>query len=271
MSMRADRFVPEILRRRRDPDFPGLEVRLAAYRQRAFARHIHEAWCVGLVLSGATCVRLGASTRRLGAGALALIGPGEPHACNPEPDGRLCTLLFSLPSESVRPILGGAAAPAFQASFLREPKCVARLVGFYRALGSPAGRLHKETLLCAALEPLFVRQAAPGPRRASATMGRVREFLRAQYRRNVSLVELAALAGLAPTSLLRLFKREYGLPPHAYQNFLRVEQAKTLLATDLPAAQVALEAGFADQSHLIRRFTPLVGATPGQYRQSLLP
>ncbi|WP_366521660.1 AraC family transcriptional regulator [Solidesulfovibrio sp.] len=37
----------------------------------------------------------------------------------------------------------------------------------------------------------------------------------------------------------------------------------------MPAAQVALEAGFADQSHLIRVFTPLVGATPGQYRRCL--
>jgi len=48
-----------------------------------------------------------------------------------------------------------------------------------------------------------------------------------------------------------------------------VEAAKTFLAKGMPAACVAQEVGFADQSHLIRTFTPLVGATPGQYRLAL--
>jgi AraC-like DNA-binding protein len=272
MSARAHRFAPEILRRRFDPDCPGLEVLLSAYRRRAFATHIHDAWCVGLVLAGATRVRHGGAVRRLTGGSTALIGPGEPHACNPEPDGRLCSMMFFLDDAAARTVAGDAGEPAFCASVLGDPLLARRLVGLYRALGSPAvGRLRKETLLCLALEPLFTRRAARGPRRDAVSLARVRDYLQAHSRQNVSLAELAALAGLAPTTLLRLFKRRYGLPPHAYRNFLRVEKAKALLATDLPAAQVALEAGFVDQSHLIRRFTPLVGATPGQYRQSLVP
>ena len=73
------RFAPDILHHRTDPDLPGLTARLAAYRRQAFALHIHEAWSVGLVLSGATTVRLSGKAARIEAGSLACIGPGQPH------------------------------------------------------------------------------------------------------------------------------------------------------------------------------------------------
>jgi AraC-like DNA-binding protein len=46
--------------------------------------------------------------------------------------------------------------------------------------------------------------------------------------------------------------------------------AKQLLARGMSIAQVAAEVGFADQSHLTRKFKSLVGATPRQYQQALL-
>ena len=269
MSARTPRFAPEILRRRLDPDLPGLEARLTAYRRQAFSRHIHDAWCVGLVLSGATRARLGAATYRIAAGEAALIGPGEPHACNPEPDGRLCSLVLSLDAAAIRLAVGGAGEPAFRAPLVRDSLLARRCAGLYRTLGTPCERLRKESLVCLALAPLFLRRAGRVPLREPGAAARVREYLRAHYRQNVPLAALAALAGRSPTHLLRLFKREYGLPPHAYQNHLRVERAKALLATDLPAAQVALAAGSADQSHPTRALTPPAGAPPPQYRRSL--
>ncbi len=269
MSGRSPRFAPEILRRRLDPELPGLEARLAAYRRQAFASHIHDAWCVGLVLSGATRMRQGAAARRVGAGEAALIDPGVPHSCNPEPDGRLGYVMFFLDRRALAAAAGEEGEPVFRAPVVRDPALSRRLVGLYRVLGAPGGRLSKETLLCRALGPLLGGRSSGEPRRGDGAAALVRDYLREHPRENASLAALAALAGRSPAYLLRLFKRRYGLPPHAYQNHLRVERAKALLATDLPAAQVALEAGFADQSHLIRVFTPLVGATPGQYRRCL--
>lgn len=268
MPRRAASFAPELLRRRDDSDLPGLEARLAAYRRQVFSRHIHDAWCVGLILSGATRVRRSGGLGRITAGETALIAPGEPHACNPEPDGRLAYVMFFLGREAVR-LAGIGDEPAFRAPLVRDPLLAARLAGLYRAMATRRCRLEKQSLLCLALTPLFSGTDRL-PRPCGRGLGRVREYLREHWRDKVSLAELAALAGHSPTHVLRLFKREYGLPPHAYQNFLRVERAKALLAgTDLPAAAVAQEVGFADQSHLIRTFTPQVGATPNQYRLSL--
>ncbi|MBI1877856.1 MAG: helix-turn-helix transcriptional regulator, partial [Chloroflexi bacterium] len=74
-----------------------------------------------------------------------------------------------------------------------------------------------------------------------------------------------AISNLSPFHLLRAFRAELGLPPHAYLTQIRIERAKALLAQGWPVAQVAFETGFADQSHLTKRFKGIVGVAPGQY------
>jgi AraC-like DNA-binding protein len=62
-----------------------------------------------------------------------------------------------------------------------------------------------------------------------------------------------------------MFTRHMGLPPHAYRKQQRIHKAKQLLRNRMPISRVAVEAGFADQSHLTRHFKQIVGVTPGQY------
>jgi AraC family transcriptional regulator len=85
-----------------------------------------------------------------------------------------------------------------------------------------------------------------------------------------TLEQLAAVARLSPYHFARQFKIATGLPPHQYVIQRRVERAKQLLqaATDLPLAEVALHAGFSDQSVLCLHFKRLVGVTPRQFRMS---
>jgi AraC-like DNA-binding protein len=55
------------------------------------------------------------------------------------------------------------------------------------------------------------------------------------------------------------------LPPHLYQTQLRLRHAKRLMLDGEPPAFAAASVGFADQSHLIRKFKAAYGITPGQY------
>ncbi|HYQ05133.1 MAG TPA: AraC family transcriptional regulator [Polyangiaceae bacterium] len=81
----------------------------------------------------------------------------------------------------------------------------------------------------------------------------------------VDLNTLARVAGLNRFQALRAFKKYFGLPPHAYQLRLRVTRARVLLLQGASASEVALQCGFADQSHLIRHFKRIAGVTPSQY------
>ncbi len=94
------------------------------------------------------------------------------------------------------------------------------------------------------------------------------DYIEANFTRDISLVEIAAAAGLSPTHLTELFRRHTATTPYAYVLDRRLTHAIHLLReTDLPISHVALEAGFADQQHLTRMLRARRGCTPKQVRQ----
>jgi AraC family transcriptional regulator len=117
---------------------------------------------------------------------------------------------------------------------------------------------------------LAPRQPALGPDGA-LPRGRLRavvDYVQGHLDADPSLAEMAAVARLSPYHFARQFKAATGLPPHGYVIMCRVERAKDLLQaeTDLSLAQVAVRAGFSDQSQFCHHFRRLVGVTPGRFR-----
>jgi AraC-like DNA-binding protein len=95
-----------------------------------------------------------------------------------------------------------------------------------------------------------------------------REFLHEHAAGRVRLDDLAAVAGLSPPHLVRVFSRAVGMPPHRYHTWLRIERAKRLLISDdITIGEVALAVGFHDHPHFSRTFRRWVGFAPSRYRQ----
>ena len=78
--------------------------------------------------------------------------------------------------------------------------------------------------------------------------------------------EAQAFASVAMPEISRAFRAAYGTSPHAYLIQLRLLRARRLLAAGMRPALAAAECGFADQSHLGRRFRRAYGLTPAAYR-----
>jgi AraC-like DNA-binding protein len=117
---------------------------------------------------------------------------------------------------------------------------------------------------------LFGRYGQPKP--SAAPKGRernkmalVRDYIAAHYTQDISINDLAAVSGLSRYHLMRSFAREYGLPPHAYINQLRLSAARKLMIAGHRPADAAASVGFYDQSHLARLFKRAYGITPGAY------
>lgn len=80
--------------------------------------------------------------------------------------------------------------------------------------------------------------------------------------------DMAALTFTSKYNLIRSFKQEVGLTPHQFQIQNRVRKAQKLLNGSSSVVEVALAAGFFDQSHFIRCFEKIVGLTPTEYKRA---
>lgn len=97
-------------------------------------------------------------------------------------------------------------------------------------------------------------------------VARLTEFIEENLDRPICLEDLAALVNVSRFHFSRLFKRTIGVTAISYVEQCRIRRAKSLiLETAMPLAQVALAAGFADQSHFTRRFQRHVGCTPAAF------
>lgn len=86
----------------------------------------------------------------------------------------------------------------------------------------------------------------------------------------LSLAEIAKVAGVSVSHLKTLFRRSTGTPVHQYILRRRVERAKLLLQDgSLSIAQIAFATGFAHQSHLARHMRKILGVTPAAARKEL--
>ncbi|MGO8959707.1 MAG: helix-turn-helix domain-containing protein, partial [Streptosporangiaceae bacterium] len=219
---------------------------------------------------------------RAGPGAVALLDPEVVHTGHAAtPAGWTYRVLY--PEVSVVTEVAGQlgwrrGTPRFPETVLYDDRSAALLRSAHRA-AEHGDRLASSSLLTTALAGLLRAHAANGhatapeatrataPRRAPFAVGAVCELLHERLAEPPSLSELAATTGLSQFALLRAFRTQTGLPPHAYLNQLRVRRARALLDDGLAPSEVAALTGFADQAHLTRHFKRVVGVPPGAYQR----
>jgi len=116
-------------------------------------------------------------------------------------------------------------------------------------------------------EPQSPRRRRPRGGLAPGALRRVREYVEDRLAERIELRELAAIASLSECHFSRAFKQSTGLPPHRYVIARRIASAARMIEdTNRPLAEVALAAGFSDQSHFTRVFVDVMGETPRAFR-----
>ena len=99
-------------------------------------------------------------------------------------------------------------------------------------------------------------------------MKRACERLESDLSGKFTLQEIAAELGLSVSHFSRAFRTSVGLPPHQWLLRQRVDAAKQLMTVrGLSLAEIAISAGFANQSHFTRVFSALVGVSPAVWRR----
>jgi AraC-like DNA-binding protein len=253
---------------------PGVDLLRATYVTHRYTRHAHETYTLALIEDGVEEFRYGGSLLRAGRGAVALLNPEMVHTGQAGvPGGWSYRVLYpsvSLVREVSAELTGSPGTPFFPDTVVNDPRSARRVRAAHLA-AEHGGPLASATLLHDALAGLLREHARAGRRtrspEARPVVRTAVSLLRERVTDPPTLDELTLVTGVGPYALMRAFRAETGLPPHAYLNQLRVRQARQLLDRGVPPARAAAEAGFADQAHLTRHFKRVVGVPPGAYQR----
>jgi AraC family transcriptional regulator len=168
------------------------------------------------------------------------------------------------------PARAAALAPAI---YVRDPQIeqLGRILQAERDDGDPGGRLFTDSIAAALAARLLGRQsgrAAPAPARRALPAWRLRaviDYVEAHLDRELTLAELAGVAGFSVSHFKALFKQAIGVPVHRYVLERRVERARVLLLeARRGTTEIALEAGFSHASHMARCMRRVLGLSPAQ-------
>lgn len=247
-------------------------VAVTADTPRAFMRHSHDQFGLGIILRGAQTSLSGRGTVEARAGDVITVNPNEVHDGAPLGEGgRAWRMLYVDPAvvADAMETLAEGAAPETELSHpaLCDPRAAARFRMLFSAITDPHGGeseiAGQEALIlllaCLSDRPWRAEMHVP------AAIGRARARIDDDPAAALTLVELAAVAGVSQFHLLRSFARATGLTPHAYLVQRRLHLARRMIAAGSPLADVAQAAGFADQSHMTRLFSRSYGVSPGRY------
>lgn len=263
----------------RPPGFDlSIELRSGAGVRAPYPRHWHDEYQLCLIDDGSGELVYRGCAHVTPATSFFVVHPGEVHSNETYAEGCSFRSLYLAPEWMARTAgeLGSRAhtLPFFPTTMIDDPELIRRFCLLQAAMSARSADLEGESLLIELLAKLIARHSEAHStlravfddgRKDRTAVDRAREYLEAHFADHVRLETLAALAGLSPFHLNRLFRAELGLPPHAYQMQLRVGAARRLLREGMPIARVAVETGFVDQSHLTRHFRRLMLIPPGQY------
>ncbi len=161
--------------------------------------------------------------------------------------------------------------PLFSTPVVADKELSKLIFSFHYLLeNSKESTLQQQSLLFKILEKILLRHTQNSPTLKNIgnehqPIQQIRDYLNDNYAENISLEELARIAKFSPFYLNRAFRKQIGIPPHAYQTQVRIQKAKALLISNLSISQVAVKTGFSSQSHFGWHFKRVMGVTPKQY------
>ena len=258
----------------REARYGDLECLAARFRIHVYELHTHESYVIGTITAGCERFEVAGVQYAASSGDVCMLNPDMVHDGRPEGVGYSYRMIYpsvDLISEMVQELTGYApgGTPTFRSIVERDVELSQAFTRAHRALEQRRVALEADVQMMDVMSRILMRYGGISAPERSVRENRAvsvaKEYLAADVSRNVDLATLAGIAGLSRTHLIRAFKKETGMPPHAFLIDRRVRLARKLLLNGEAPATVALVTGFADQAHMTRAFKARIGTTPGQF------
>ena len=236
---------------------------------RGFEPHRHDTYGIGVTTAGVQVFRYRGAQRVCLPGQLHILHPDEAHDGRPGTEDGFSYRILYMPPELVRGALAGRPLP-FVADPVHEPRPAARpIVALLADLDDPISDLSCADIAVEVADGLLSLTDRTEPRRATVDLRAVelvREYLAAHAREQTAASTLETIAGTDRFTISRHFRWAFGTSPDRYRTQRRLAYAQAAIERGQPLAEVAADAGFADQSHMTRQFKQTYGLTPTRWR-----
>ena len=258
-------------------DSVPVEAMHAHFTSHVYHRHSHESYSFGVTETGAQAFTCRHGRHVSASGMVMAFNPDDPHDGHAAVDGGFTYRMVHI-WPGFLASLTGTPLPLFRSPVIEDPAMAASVRRLHRALTGRASELERYERLAGTARLLIRHASGHEPARRGAdrvVAARIRELIQASVADpgagdmgggELTANDLAAAAGCSRYAAYRAFRQAYGLSPSDYQRQLRVQTARRLLSAGGAPAQVAADAGFADQAHLTRWVRRYYGVTPGAYR-----
>lgn len=258
----------------RGKHFPQLVIRSTQQSFNAYKAHSHAEFSIGMITAGRTCLTIKNENIVLSQGEVVFIEPEEVHACNPISgearsyymlyiDNRWCLEQLSrMYGVSVEKFTCHHRVMKDHVLFEKIMRYVELFITHDSLKNAEKLEQELQSLLMSHCSPVFSTRSEHG------LACEIQQRLLQDFTQPPLLEALAQELGYSQESVIRTFKRHFGITPKAFLNNRRIEQAKLLLRSGMNIVDVAYEVGFSDQSQLHRAFVNYTASTPKQYKHT---
>lgn len=265
----------------RDPALPFVELRqVLDGRTVSYVPHFHQEWSIGAILEGHSEFVCADRLHAVERGTLVMMNPYVVHACNPQQDSPWGYYMMHLDKDWLALLLANAGVRTHsqwqntQLDTLVTRRFYADFVAVCESLMCATfSSVEKGKMLQDCLISLFTYLDNTQEDAETAlplnNLYHVASFLSQHCLEESSIELISAKFGLSTGYLIRAFKRQFNMTPHAYRLNCRVLRGQQALKAGQSIVKVAHAVGFSDQAHFQRVFKQRVAATPKQYRRSV--
>jgi len=247
---------------------PGIERLEARLHGRAFSPHRHDTYAIGVTLAGVQTFHFRGARWQCLPGQCHILHPDEMHdGAAGTGEGFQYRIVYVDPFV-IQEALGGGplpfvACPVVDAIHL--PAGAVSEIGDIDSELDEIARVELAVTLAAVLAAASSKiRRSPG-RLALDRLRRVRELLAARPAARHSMQELERVAGLDRWTLARQFRAAFGTSPSRFRTQRQLDLVRRLVAQGRSLSDAAIDAGFADQSHMSRHFKRTYGLTPARW------
>ncbi len=257
----------------KDERLPFIEVRYTKNSSKHYKEHLHKTFSIGAIDKGEVLYKVKDKEALLKPGSLALIPPLHIHSCNPINNKARSYYMIYIDKDYAANIQNSLF---YNVTFLEpttillnNPTLYKEYIELVKLFIDKSFLLEKEQKLILFLEKIFL-QTLQNKKVifTSKIVQDAKEILSSDLDQELSLEELAQKLNCNPYTLLRNFKKEFGITPFSFRLNLRIELSKKLLSKGLELPQIALKCGFFDQSHFQKYFKNIVLITPKEYQKN---